>query len=183
MQSTAKHFHAVQFDKDARSLADTVATFISDGLSSGEPAVIVASSTHAAGVMRALRASGVDVAALRKTGELQVLDARKMLGAFMIGGRPDALLFKSNVGDVIERLCAGRQPCPIRVYGEMVDLLWQDGNEEGAIRLEILWNQLASAYDFALLCGYAVGHFYKETRDPRYHNVCQQHTHVISSAN
>ena|SRR5688572_32826047 len=183
MQSTAKHFHAVQFYKDAGSLADTVATFISDGLNSGEPAVIVASSTHAAGVMRALRTAGVDVAALRKTGELQVLDARKMLGAFMIGGRPDSLLFKSNVGDVIERLCAGRQPCPIRVYGEMVDLLWQDGNEEGAIRLEILWNQLASAYDFALLCGYAVGHFYKETRDPRYDDVCQQHTHVISSAN
>jgi len=182
MQSEKNHFHAVQFYKDAGSLADTVASFIADGLKSGHPALIVASSTHAAGIVHALDATGVDVADLRKTGELQILDARKLLNAFMVGGRPDALLFRSNVGDVIERLCAGRTPCPIRVYGEMVDLLWQDGNEEGAIRLEILWNQLASAYDFALLCGYAVGHFYKETRDPRYDNVCEQHTHVISAA-
>ena len=182
MQSQSNHFHAVQFYKDAGSLAGTVATFIADGLQSGQPALIVASSAHAAGIIRALEAAGIDVAEARSTGELQVLDARKMLSAFMVAGRPDPLLFKSNAGDVIERLCAGRVPCPIRVYGEMVDLLWQDGNEDGAIRLEILWNQLASAYDFSLLCGYAVGHFYKETRDPRYDHVCQQHTHVISPA-
>ena len=130
----------------------------------------MATSAHAAVISRALEAIGVDVSEGRKTGELQILDARKLLSAFMVGGQPDALLFKSNVGDVIERLCVGRTPCPIRVYGEMVDVLWQEGNTDGAIRLEILWNQLASAYDFALLCGYAVGHFYKETRDSRYHD-------------
>jgi hypothetical protein len=184
MQSvqTENHFHAVQFYKDAGSLADRVATFIADGLKTGQPALIVATAAHTAHITRALSARGLDVAELRATGELQLLDARKMLNAFMVGGRPDALLFRSNVGDVIERLCAGRVPCPIRVYGEMVDVLWQEGNEEGAIRLEILWNQLASAYDFALLCGYAVGHFYKETRDPRYQDVCSHHTHVISPA-
>ena len=63
--------------------------------------------------------------------------------------------------------------------GEMVDILWQQGNESGAIRLEILWNQLASTYDFALLCGYAVGHFYKETRDSRFDEVREQHTHIV----
>jgi hypothetical protein len=182
MESQQNHFHAVQFYKDAASLADRVATFLDDGMKSGQPGLIVATSTHATAIVRALEAIGVDVSGARKTGELQILDARKLLSAFMVGGQPDALLFKSNVGDVIERLCVGRTPCPIRVYGEMVDVLWQEGNINGAIRLEILWNQLASAYDFALLCGYAVGHFYKETRDPRYDHVCQQHTHVISPA-
>jgi len=182
MESQENHFHAVQFYKDAASLADRVATFLADGLKLGHPGLIVATSTHAAAIARALEAVGVDVAALRKTGELQVLDARKLLGAFMVAGQPDPLLFKSNVGDVIERLCVGRTPCPIRVYGEMVDVLWQEGNADGAIRLEILWNQLASAYDFALLCGYAVGHFYKETRGSRYEDVCDQHTHVLAPA-
>jgi hypothetical protein len=92
---------------------------------------------------------------------------------------PDPLLFRSNVGDVIERLCGNRQPCPIRAYGEMVDVLWQEGNESGAIRLEILWNQLASTYEFSLLCGYAIGHFYKETRDGRMEAVCEQHSHIV----
>ena len=63
----------------------------------------------------------------------------------------------------------------------MVDLLWQRGNADAAIRLEILWNQLASHYEFSLMCGYAVGHFYKETRDPRCVEVCAQHSHVLSA--
>ena len=183
--------HAVQFYKDAKSLAGTVAGFLREGLNIGEPAIIVATSVHAAAITSELSALGVDVPALRATGELQILDARKLLSAFMIGNRPDALMFRSNVGDLIERLCSGRQPCPIRVYGEMVDLLWQEGNTEGAIRLEILWNQLASAYDFSLLCGYAVGHFYKETareasgtrEGTGIDAVCRQHSHVISAIN
>ena len=113
----------------------------------------------------------MDVDALRTTGELQFFDAQKMLASFMVGGLPDPVLFRSSVGDAIEKLCAGRAPCPIRAYGEMVDLLWQEGNADGAIKVEILWNQLAATYDFALLCGYAFGHFYKETRDPRYQDV------------
>lgn len=144
MEPRQNHVHAVQFYKDAGSLSDRVATFLADGLKSGHPGLIVATSAHAAAISRALENIGVDVSEVRKT--------------------------------------VGRTPCPIRVYGEMVDVLWREGNSDGAIRLEILWNQLASAYDFALLCGYAVGHFYKETRDSRYDDVCDQHTHVLAPA-
>lgn len=174
-----KHYHAVQFYKDETSLAGTVAQFLADGLSSGQPGLVIATPSHGDSIVRELTSRGLDVDLLRKTGELQFLDARKMLGAFMVEGMPDAMLFRTTVGDMIEKLCAGRTPCPIRAYGEMVDLLWQEGNSEGAIKLEILWNQLAATYDFALLCGYAFGHFYKETRDPRYQDVIAQHTQVV----
>jgi hypothetical protein len=73
--------------------------------------ITFATSAHAGAISRALEAIGVDVSEVRKTGELQILDARKLLSAFMVAGQPDALLFKSNVGDLIERLCgalAGR---------------------------------------------------------------------------
>jgi hypothetical protein len=46
----------------------------------------------------------------------------------------------------------------------MVDLLWRGGQAEAAIRLEVLWNELASTRTFSLLCGYAIGNFYKQTR-------------------
>jgi hypothetical protein len=181
------HYHAVQFYKDEGSLARTVAGILADGLANGEPGIIVATPTHTGSILRELKTRGLNTHELRRTGELQLFDARKMLSAFMVNGTPDQLLFRSNVGDVIERLCGQRQPCPIRAYGEMVDLLWQDGNENGAIRLEILWNQLASTYEFSLLCGYAVGHFYKETRDSyketrhsRIEEVRDQHSHEVA---
>ena len=182
MPHTEKHYHAVQFYKDETSLAGTVAQFLADGLSAGQPGVVIATPSHTETIVRELSARGLDVAALRTTGELQFFDAQKMLASFMFDGLPEPGLFRSNVGDAIEKLCAGRTPCPIRAYGEMVDLLWQEGNADGAIKVEILWNQLAATYDFALLCGYAVGHFYKETRDPRYHDVVEQHSHVMHVA-
>ena len=177
------HYHAVQFYKDSQSLAATVAKFLAEGFSSGQPAVMVATIPHVSAVFAELEKQKFAPEKLRATGELQVFDARKMLSSFMLGSRPDSLMFKSNAGDVIHRLCAGRQPSPIRVYGEMVDLLWQEGNADGAIRLEILWNQLASAYDFSLLCGYSVGHFYKERRDDAgFADVCRHHSHVVEAA-
>jgi hypothetical protein len=176
------NYHAVQFYKDDDSLATTAANFLADGIELGEPALIVATSAHSSRIIAAMAACGVNTDELRRTGELTVFDAKKMLSSFMVNSMPDTLLFKSNVGDVIERLCAGRAACPVRAYGEMVDVLWQEGNVDGAIRLEILWNQLASAYEFSLLCGYAVGHFYKETTDARLRDVCSHHSHVIPPA-
>ena len=175
------HYHAVQFYKDGESLAKTVVEFFEDGLRAGEPIVMIATPKHTKAILRALSGKDYDVESLRRQGRLQALDADKVMSSFMVGQSPDPILFKSNVGDVIERLCEGRKPCPVRAYGGIVDLLWQRGNADGAIRLEILWNQLASHYDFSLLCGYSVGQFYKETRDPRCADVCAEHSHVISS--
>ena len=173
-------YHAVQFYRDAKSLAETAAKFLMDGVNAGEPIIIVATSVHTAAILAELGNLGCDTNLARMTGEIQTFDARKMMSSFMVNGRPDPLLFKSNVSDLLERACAGRAPCPVRVYGEIVDLLWQEGNTDGAVRLEILWNQLASAYEFSLLCGYAVGHFYKETRDHHgLQSVCEHHSHVI----
>jgi hypothetical protein len=179
LPSTDKQYHAVQFYKDETSLAGTAAQFLADGLNAGQPGLVIATRSHTGTIVRELTARGLNVDALRKTGELQFFDAQKMLASFMFGGLPDPVLFRSTIGDLIEKLCAGRTPCPIRAYGEMVDLLWQEGNADGAIKVEILWNQLATTYDFALLCGYAFGHFYKETRDPRYDEVVGQHSHVM----
>ena len=60
----------------------------------------------------------------------------------------------------------------------MVDILWRTEEREAAIRLEVLWNQLARTQAFSLLCGYAMGHFYK---DAHVDDVCSHHTHVISA--
>jgi hypothetical protein len=181
MSQPEKHFHAVQFYKDEASLAGTVARFLAEGIAAAEPGLVIATAAHADIILRELAALGQDVATLRETGELQFFDARKVLLSFMVADLPDPILFRSRVGELIEQVCGRRLPCPIRAYGEMVDLLWQEGNCDGAIKLEILWNELATTYEFSLLCGYAFGHFYKETRDPRYQDVCKQHSHVIAS--
>jgi len=48
-----------------------------------------------------------------------------------------------------------------------------------AIRLEMLWNQLAQTHSFSLLCGYSMGHFYKGVRQQDIH---RQHTHLVADS-
>jgi hypothetical protein len=43
---------------------------------------------------------------------------------------------------------AGR---PVRVFGEMVSLLWDAGLIDAAIEVEAMWNELGARYPFSLL--------------------------------
>ena len=115
---------------------------------------------------------------MQAAGDLLLLDAREALAAFMVDGQPDAGRFTEMATDAITRACHGRKDCTIRAYGEMVDLLWKDGLTVAAVRLEMLWNQLAMTHDFSLLCGYAMGSFYK---DAGVADICNQHSHVLSA--
>ena len=67
----------------------------------------------------------------------------------------------------------------MRVYGEMVDLLWNTGRADAALALEVLWNELAAQHAFSLLCGYSVGNFYKQTS--QFDEICGQHSHVLGA--
>jgi hypothetical protein len=172
----ARHYHAVQFYAHDADLYETVATFISEGLIAGEPAIVVATCAHAVEITNHLQEKLIDVAAARRIGDLVMLDAEESLSTFMIGGMPDPRLFSRVIGTVIEQSVRGRERTRVRAYGEMVDVLWKKGQPDAAIRLEALWNELATHHSFALLCGYALGGFQRQTA--RFEDVCRQHTHV-----
>jgi hypothetical protein len=171
------HFHAVRFYEDDSSLCRIVSGFVSEGLTANQPALIIATAPHLAGILQNLTEAGVDVDALQRAGDLLLADAREALSDFMVNGQPDAELFRASATAALSRLCRGRENCTIRAYGEMVDLLWKDGMSTAAIRVEMLWNRLANTHDFSLLCGYAMGNFYK---DANIEDVCRHHTHVVS---
>ena len=170
------HFHAVRFYDSPDSLCRIVAAFLSDGLNTGQPALVIATPNHCAGIIETLGALELDVEALQASGDLLVLDAEATLASFMVDGMPDAVRFKAAGAEVIERACRGRRDCTIRAYGEMVDVLWKQGQSVAAVRLEMFWNRLAETKDFSLLCGYAMGNFYKGSQQ---YEICAQHTHVV----
>jgi hypothetical protein len=173
------HHHAVQFYGDESELCKTISSFLIEGLVGYQPAVIIATPPHTKAVLDELTARHIDVAKARQLGDLVILDAEETLSTFMVMGMPDSDLFKANVGAVMEQAIRGRERTPVRAYGEMVDVLWKNGQTEAAIKLEVFWNELASAYSFSLLCGYAIGSFYKQTS--QLEEVMQQHTHVMSA--
>ena len=175
-QRIHSHNHAVQFYGDDAELLKTVGTFLSEGLVAGQPAIVIATPGHRIAIEKALESHLIDVAAAKRLGDLVMLDAEEMLATFIVDQAPVGSLFRRSIGDVIEQTLRGRERTPIRAFGEMVDVLWKLGRTEAAVRLEVLWNNLAETHVFSLLCGYSIGNFYKQTE--RYQEVCDLHTHV-----
>jgi KaiC/GvpD/RAD55 family RecA-like ATPase len=173
------HHHAVQFYGDDESLFTTVAGFLSQGFVDGHPAVIIATEDHRVAILDHLRGRLIDVDKAQQMGVLIVLDAHQTLDLFMVHGSPDQERFEASVGKLIAEVLDGREDrILIRAYGEMVDVLWKEGKPEAAIRLEMLWNKLAQRHGFALLCGYSMGNFHKETKG--FEAICREHTHVVA---
>jgi hypothetical protein len=170
------HFHAVRFYKDTDSLAGLVADFLAEGFVAALPAIVIATATHRAAIVKHLEARSIDVARLQSEGDLFLLDADDILAEFMVDGMPDPGRFRRAMVRFIEQACRGRRDCVIRAYGEMVDVLWKAGQTVAATRLETLWNDLAQSHAFSLLCGYAMGNFYKDSAQKE---ICDLHTHVL----
>lgn len=173
------HHHAVQFYGDDDSLFTTVAGFLSQGFVDGHPAIVIATEDHRSAILDHLRGRLIDVEKAQRMGSLILLDAQQTLDLVMDRGMPDQNRFESSIGKLIAEVLDGREDrILIRAYGEMVDVLWKEGKPDAAIRLERLWNRLAQRYGFALLCGYSMGNFYKETKG--FEAICREHTHVVA---
>ena len=135
---------------------------------------------HRTSILDYLRGRLIDVDKAQQMGSLIVLDAHETLDLFMDHGMPDRERFEASVGQLIAEVLDGREDrVLIRAYGEMVDVLWKEGKCDAAIRLEMLWNRLAQRYGFALLCGYSMGNFYKETKG--FEAICREHTHIVAA--
>ncbi|NVB81624.1 MAG: GAF domain-containing protein [Kofleriaceae bacterium] len=173
------HSHIVQFYEADGQLIGAVSQYLLAGLDAGEPLVIIATAEHRAAFSAALAARGFDVDVLSRAGRLTMLDARETLSLFMVGDTPDAALFDASVGGVLARVQASFGSRSIRAYGEMVDILWRDGNPDAALRVEGLWNELGRRRSFSLFCAYVMGNFYRVDGVGGIEAVCAAHSHVL----
>jgi hypothetical protein len=151
--------HAVQVYDDLAELAASVGSYLDAGFRAGEPALVLATAEHWPTFAAALETHGWDPERLRAEGKLTCCDADETLRAFMQDDLPSAERFEQVVGALVDDIAERVPNKTIRAFGEMVDVLWQQGRERGAIALEELWNELAESRRFALLCGYQLDIF------------------------
>jgi len=168
--------HIVQFFDSRESMANSVAAFLAEGCRQGERLLVVAKPKNWIAIADSLRAGGHAFADGLDTS-LTVLEADTAMSQFMRHGLPDSLLFHRTIGELVRKLAAD-QHVGLRIYGEMVEVLAEEGNFHAAQRLEELWNELAVRHPFILLCGYSSAHFAsRETREALL-DICATHTQV-----
>lgn len=169
--------HAVQFFETDAFLVDRVSAFIGVGLRAGDACIVFATQPHREGFERRLVADGLDIAAAIAQGQYVSCDAVATLPRFMVDGLPETVKFAEVVGDVIARAAQGERR--VRIFGELVALLWAEGKQAAAVRLEELWNALAQTYSFSLFCAYPMHGFDGEMYEAQFAEICQQHSHVM----
>src|ERR1700730_11005542 len=140
--------HIAQLYSHDTVLVESLRMFTTHGLSRREAVLLVLTPFHRDRLAQQLKADGLDVGRLLHDGRPVFLDAEKVLARFVLDGMPDATLFRMNVGEIVERMKSkgGRK---IRVFGEMVDLLWRS-NQPAAVRLEQLWTESIENSDLSL---------------------------------
>jgi hypothetical protein len=170
--------HGVVFYHD-NELASVVGSYLLDAITGGGVAVIVATPEHRIWVNAWLMQAGVNLASATANGSYVILDARQTMDGFVIGDWPDPASFWTTISPVLA--AAARRRRPVRVFGEMVALLWAAGHTDAAVELEALWNEMARQQTFSLLCGYPLASVLGDERSDALARVCDSHTVALGA--
>ncbi len=164
--------HFVQFYEKDDSLIDSVAVFLETGLRANQSVLVIATPAHRAALLRRFRGDGAPMV------NYIALDAADTLSKFMVDDWPHETLFREAMEGIVQRAIARGNG--LRAFGEMVSLLWAEGNGKAAIRLEELWNDLIRSHPFALFCAYPMEDFRNSANLETFLRICREHTHIVS---
>jgi anti-sigma regulatory factor (Ser/Thr protein kinase) len=175
--TVGRHRHVVQFYDRDEELAETAGDYLAGAIAEGGAAVVVATPARCAGFEAQLAAGGVDVGAARRDGSLVCLDATRIAPRLTRGGRVDLAAFATQFRPAI--LAAGEASGPVRIYGEVVALLWAADQVNAALELEGLWNELGQQIPFSLFCGYPRALVEGSQHQGAVAEICRLHSAVV----
>jgi hypothetical protein len=176
----APSHHLVQVYDNDEVFIQSLVGYVGSGFIAGDCMVIIATKEHKSELDKRLAHHGFDIKGLAAKQQYICLDAQETLSSFMVNEMPDQLLFNAVIPGIISKAkTKGRR---IRAFGEMVVLLWQQGNKEATVRLEEMWNNYISKEDFCLFCAYPRASFGSNPADS-IDQICSCHTKVIGGWN
>jgi hypothetical protein len=173
--------HAVQFYSGEDFLLDSGARFISTALGAGNSAMIIATQAHRDGIAERLKALGVDTNEAIRQGRYTTLDALQLLAQLVVEGQLNRTRFDEFLDQVILplRAAAEGERQLVAVFGELVGMLWEDGEAETAIKLEHFWNELSSQGSYRLRCFYPIASFSDPAQSELFMKLCAEHASTI----
>ena len=169
--------HLVQCYAQEDSLLDALEGYVSSGLRVGDGVVVIATAPHLHELEKRLRAHWLDIDRARWNERYIPMLANEVLSKFLDEDRmPDETLFRRTAQELFERAHRGGRK--VRLFGEMVSLLWAQGDVAGAIQLENLWGEFVRQNGALLLCAYPRSVFGTSPANA-FKGVCALHTLVL----
>lgn len=171
--------HIVQLYQDQQFLNRAVCRFAAGAIANGEGVILVPTAAHWEAFRPRLEAEGVNVQDAQNNGQLTVVDADELLPRFMKDAMPDAPVFLGLASDVIARARGQARYPKIRWWGEMVNVLWEQGNVAASMSLEDQFDRLAKHQEIAIFCSFVMDNFDSEVHSRLLPRLGQNHSHLI----
>ncbi len=167
--------NALQIYQTDRTFISTLAAFVQDGINSGDYTLVIATRQHISAIGKTLGEKVIEQAI--KAGSYRPLDAKIALSNFLQASWPDAEKFHSYIsGFFVE---AKKQNRKVRAFGEMVALLWAQGNSGATVQLEHLWNEFCSNMAPALFCVYPTSGL-TDSAQSSLEQICRAHARIVA---
>ena len=171
------HDHLVQFYDGEEFLLKTVINFIAPALLCGEGVVLIATEQHLRILKSSLQELQLPPEEFIEMGQLKMLDAEFILKQIMSHDHIDPIKFDAIVGGLLDEI--GPRFETIKAFGEMVNVLWQQGRHIAAHELEKLWNSCLENKNVTLLCAYSMDALCEEKDGVSFIDICNCHSHVL----
>jgi PAS domain-containing protein len=138
--------------------------------------VIVATKAHLEALDLYLRQQNLVPELLRKRQQMYLAPAEVILEKLMPHGVIEAQVFFDYFGPLFEKLQATFPK--LLVYGELVNILCEQGEHEQAHELEEVWEQFLAGKEASLLCGYDMNVFSSDGLEDVFERICRSHSIV-----
>ena len=176
------HRHEVGFYSDDQSLLDGFTHFLGAALKNEGAGIVIATELRREKILARLHAYGLDMSAAIQQGRYIALDNAEVISTFMVNDLPEVAQFYRATGDLITRTAksVNGDYARIAACGECAPLLWEQGNAEGAVRLEHLWDEIARSSGVQVFCAYPLSSFEGRAGSHTFGRICAEHSGVLS---
>jgi hypothetical protein len=168
--------HVIQIYESDQKFIQMLSQFVCGGLAAGDGVIVIATPQHLDALKAKVAQSGINTDDYLNSQYFPLV-AQETLAKFMIGDQPDEKLFNEIIAPLISRVRANKRK--VRAFGEMVAVLWAEGNTGATVRLEQLWDKFCQNELFCLFCAYPKSSFPHDV-DTSLSRICSSHSKIVT---
>lgn len=164
--------HFCQIHHDENSLADSIFRFTRAGLHEGDCVHLLTPAPRAERVFSMLRAEGADPQKLMNANRLVLKTPADFRKECERDGLFDIEIFRDSFNAMFAQHDAGVR---IRLYGELSNAFWHEGDAETAVLLDDIVNDCLDDRRVAVFCGYLFDALEMNSYRPELARICCAH--------
>ena len=170
--------HFLQVYESDDVLIDSLEAYVCSGIVKGDGVVIVATEAHLISLNERLERI-FNVKKLMADKQFIPLNADIILEMILVHDTVDEQKFMLLINDILSMVRQNKEN-RIRVYGELVAILWRQGNRNAVLTLEKLWDKLCKTGAISLFCAYPKDGFSQDEINS-IQEICHCHNCVIEN--